>query len=191
MRVPVVLCLCSLFVAPAPALAEEGTRPVTQPVAAEVAIDPVPAGRRLIQLPGIEFPLRLAPACASGQAFDSLSISIADTRKTFSAAEFASAAVLETRLQIPGRQIGPIAVDGFCVTASSAPPATVNITDAFTANVAVRCNSETQQFVSYATLALEIMLVCRLPDETADADHATAADPAGDENQDVSSFTRF
>ena len=191
MKLLVVLGFCCLHAALGQALAEQGAAPVTQSAAAEVTIDPVPAGQRLIRLPGIEFPLRVTPACAAGQEFASLSISIADTRRIFSATDFETEPVLETSLRVPGRQISPIAIDEFCVAAGSSSPTTVSITDAFTAHIAMRCNSESQQLVNYDTLALEILLICRLPDETAAAGLPTATEQPGNEDQDASSMTRF
>ena len=190
MKVPAVLSFCSLLVTPAAVLAEQAPGPVTQPTAAEISIDPSPAGRRLIRLPGAEFPLRLAPVCPSGLEFDSLSISVADTRKNFGAADFGAETVLETSLRIPGRQIGPVAVDKFCAAAADSP-ASMNIADALTAHVATRCSNASEQAVNYDAFALEILLICNSRDEPAEADSASAAEQPAGENQDSPSPTRF
>ena len=176
--------------APAAVPAEQTPGPVTQPVPAEVTIEPLPAGRRLIRLPGTEFPLRLKPICATGLKFDSLSIGIADTRKTFGPDEFGTETVLETSLRIPGRQIGPIAVDEFCLAAAESA-ATMSIIDALTANVSVRCSNESEQAVHYDALALEIRLVCSSQDVPAEPDSVSAAEDPADQDQDASSPTRF
>ena len=191
MKRAAVLSFCVLLLALLPAHAEDGARPVSQAEPAEITVDPVPAGRRLIRLPGVEFPLRLAPACPDDLAFQSLLISIADTRRSFTAADFEAAAEVDARMQIPARQIGPIAVDEFCIADSESSSAAVNISDAFTAHVSVRCGNESRQAVSYDTLALDIRLLCRLPGGITATDSAptAAGDPAGSDAQEASSAT--
>ena len=191
MKRAAVLSFCLLSAALLPALAERGEQPVSQAEPAQITIDPLPAGRRLVQLPGVEFRLRLAPACPDDLAFQSLVVSIADTRQAFDVTDFETAAEIETSLRVPGRQISPIAVDQFCIADSESSLTAVKISDAFTANVSTRCGSESRQAITFDALALEVLLVCRIPGGTAAADSATPAadDPAETEAQDASAAT--
>ena len=185
-----VLFICVLLAAVMPAQAEQGDAPVTQLQPAEVSIDPIQDGRRLIRLPSVEFTLQLTPACAPERAFQSLSISIADTRRTFGAADFSANEFIETRMRVPGRQIGPLAVDDFCVASAEYPTATLTVGDAFTASVSVRCGNEALQSVAYDTLALDVLLVCNVPDDAGQSDAAASTAP-DEEDQESSSSFRF
>ena len=152
---------------------------------AEVTIDRQSAGRRLIALPEIGFPLRLQPDCAPGMMLDSLSISIADTRRTFRAADFSAAAVIETKLRIPRRQVSPLAVDGFCSAgaAESNSATAVKVAGAYSASVSLRCASDAEQSVVYDTVALDVTLHCAATDSVA-ADGASGSDVSAHGSQD-------
>ena len=196
MKRAAVLGFCVLLAMPLPALPEQpelDAQPVSQAEPAQITMDPLPAGRRLIRLPGVEFPLRLAPACPDDLDFQSLLISIADTRRTFSAVDFDAAATIDTRVRVSARQTSPIAVDEFCVADAESTASAVTISDAFTASISMRCGSESQESVIYDTLALEIQLVCRLPGGTTEMESAPTA--AGDSpetpGQEASSSVRF
>lgn len=164
---------------------------------AEATIDRQPAGQRLITLPGIEFPLRVQPDCAPGLTLDSLSISIADTRRTFRAADFDAEPVIETTLRIPRRQAGPLGIDGFCASDTTADegPSTAHVADAYTANVSMRCSNDATQSVVYDTLALDITLRCAAADTDAVADESRTdplpSDKTRDDQDASASMTRF
>ena len=194
MRWPVVLSFCTFFAAAVPAHAEEKWRPVAQHGPAQVTIDRRPAGRRLITLPGIEFTLRIQPDCAPGLILDSLSISIADTRRTFHGTDFTAQSFIETTLHIPRRQVGPLAIDEFCTNDTSADDSrlTAHVADAYTASVSMRCASDTSQSVVYDTLPLDITLQCATANADAANDGSESDARAGDktcENQDASPLT--
>ena len=190
MKAVAVLKFCIVLAALLPARAEHSLSAVTQPAAAEVTIDRLQDGRRLIRLPAVEFPLRVAPACPMGQTFRSLSISVADTHRTFDATDFATDAVIETTMRIPGRQIGPLAVDNFCVDAADKTADSLRIGDAFTATVSIRCDAESQDSVIYDSVPLDLVLVCTLPGNDNSSDAESAAKP-DDDDQDSSSALRF
>ena len=197
MKRPVVLSLCAWVAAVVPAHGELERRPVVQHAPAEATIDRQPAGRRLVTLPGIEFPLRVQPACAPGLTLDSLSISIADTRRTYRAADFDEEAVIETTLRIPRRQAGPLGIDGFCAsdTTMDDGPSTAHVADAYTASVSMRCANDATQSVVYDTLALDITLRCAATESDAAADEsefdALSSDKTLDDQDASSSMTRF
>jgi len=183
MKSLVVLSLYSLLAAAAMVRAEHDALTVVQSEPARVTIEQQPAGRRLLRLPGIEFPLRIAPVCAPGLTIDSLSINIADTRRIFRSADFDDQPAIETTLYVPGRQIGPMAVAKFCIADAPADDrhSGVSVADAYTANVSLRCVSDTQQSVAYETLALQVILLCGVPGSS-----------KADKDQDASSsMTRF
>ena len=162
MKAAAVLSIC-IALALQPARADESAKSVALVKPATVTIEPAQDGRRLIRLPAVEFTLRVAPACGTDQEFQSLSISVADTREVFTAPDFASDAVIETRLRIPGNQIGPLAVEDFCAVTASSANAILHVGAAFTAAISVRCDAGSQQHVAYDSLALDLELKCNLP----------------------------
>lgn len=163
MKDAAVLLICTLLATQSSAQAEQVAPPVIQLEPAKVSIDRLQDGRRLVRLPSIEFELQLTPACGPDQSFHSLSISIADTRRTFGAAEFTANARIETRLRVSGRQIGPLAVDDFCAVSTSPGDAVLRIGAAFTAAISVRCDAGSQQKVTYDSLPLDLELHCNVP----------------------------
>ena len=165
---------------------------------AVVEIKPQPPGRRLIRLPALEFPLTVRPSCIEADVA-SVSISVADTRHSLAAASFADATSFEILLRLPGRQIAPLAVDEFCIAGESqeAHGESKDVADVLTANVALRCTTETGSAISYESLSLDVRLLCAdgRSDDVVD-ERVQANKPAVDataESQDASSSvtTRF
>ena len=134
--------------------------------AASVAVDPQQPGRRLLRLPALEFPLRISPSCPPDLAVDSVSISIADTRQTYSGADFASGAALETLLRLPRNQIGPLAVDSFCIAVDGSVPTARRhlVAAAFSAQASLRCRQDDREEMRYAAISLDVELRCGAED---------------------------
>ena len=153
-----VVLLFIVAALPQPVSADDGIQPSVVAEPARVAIDVLPAGRRLIRLPSLEFRLRIEPRCDPELQIQSVSISVADTHKTYDAADFAETSMLETTLRLPGRQIGPLAVDAFCESPSG--PASTRVAEALSANVSLRCANDSRQAVNYENLALDVLLTC-------------------------------
>lgn len=155
-------------------------RPMVRAEAAVVELDRQPTGRRLLRLPNLDFPLQIEPRCGFGLRIESLSISIADTNKSFAAKDFLEQSTLETSFRLPGRQIGPLAIEQFCTADDESPSnsSTLIIRDALTAHISLRCADDVRQTVVYETLALEIRMVCKNPEReesTAIADQVSSA----------------
>jgi hypothetical protein len=133
----------------------------SEPAAAEIA--PLPVGRRLIALPALEFLFIIEPRCESDMRVESVSISVADTRKTLQIDEINDSLILETRIAIPRRQASPLAVADFCVTTELAnqSPNALLVQDAFTAHLSMRCANEERQSIVYSTEGLDLLLSCK------------------------------
>jgi hypothetical protein len=142
--------------------------------AAEVEISPAPRDRRLIRLPELEFSMRIDATCAGETQAQSISISIADSvaAHDVSAQEVGPTdkVMLETTFKVPGRQIAPIAIQGFCVSGddSDTKARTLQIPAAVAANISLRCTSENSQSVRYDRLPLQIQLICVPADDPMD-----------------------
>jgi hypothetical protein len=139
--------------------------------AAEVTIDPVPQDRRLIRLPELEFAMRIDANCVGETQARSILISIADSVAahdvTAQEGRPPNEIILETTFKVPGRQIAPIAIDGFCVSGddSNSTAQTLLIPAAVAANISLRCTSENSQSVRYDRLPLQIQLICAPADD--------------------------
>ena len=145
---------------------------------ATVEITAQPAGRRLIQLPALEFSLTIEPQCESDMYVESISISVADTRATVTVAE-PDQAVLTTTLTLPRHQAAPLAVVNFCQTAAdqsqsqSQSSQELLVRDAFTAHLSLRCSNDERQSIVYASQALDLVLRCKSADQGPSADSMT------------------
>jgi len=141
---------------------------------ATVEITAQPAGRRLIQLPALEFSLTIEPQCESDMYVESISISVADTRATVTVAE-PDEAVLTTTLTLPRHQAAPLAVVNFCQTAADQSQSSreLLVRDAFTAHLSLRCSNDERQSIVYASQALDLALRCKSVDQGPSADSMT------------------
>ena len=138
---------------------------------AVAALQPLAEGRRLLRLPALEFQFGIDANCGSEQAVASVSISIADTRKTLGGEAFRDNAVVNATVALPARQIAPIAVDGFC-PASQTESSSLLIQGAVTAHLSLRCASADGDSISYTSQSLDVTVVC----DTGASDQGTAAD---------------
>ena len=135
--------------------------------AAIAAIEPVTDDRRLISLPSLQYELTVKPSCAAGMRAEAMSVSIADTQRTYSGDEISQQAIFEISLSIPRQQIGPIPIQRFCRAGQSGEGERVlHIEDAFTAHLSLRCADENARSIVYASQPLDVALECRKQDAT-------------------------
>ena len=138
---------------------------------AVAALQPLAEGRRLLRLPALEFQFGVNASCGPDQAVASVSISIADTRKTLGAEAFRDNAVVNATVALPARQIAPVAVDGFC-PASQTESSSLLIQGAVTAHLSLRCASADGDSIAYTSQSLDVTVVC----DTDSADQGAEAD---------------
>jgi len=126
---------------------------------------------RLVPQQALEFILTIQPQCAPDMRAESISISAADTRRTYLRSDFADKSILEMQLTIPSKQLSPIAVDGFCQAGHKASLTTreLRIEDAFSAHISLRCASEERQSIAYIVQPLALKLQCAAPDEVSES----------------------
>ncbi len=134
-------------------------------IIATAATAHVPAGtsgRRTLRLPGLDFRFQFRIACPGTAGPQSLSMTIADTHRNFGADELAAETnVAHAHVRIPGNQIAPVAVDGFC--ASDAPSAnvqTLTLPSLLSASASLRCGDDENSSIRYASVPLDVVLVC-------------------------------
>ena len=134
-----------------------------------VDIKPLADDRRLISLPALEFALTIEPQCATGMQAESISISIADTQKTYGAVAIDGRSIVEVSLTIPHGQIGPLAAAAFCRTGSDEiAPRILLVQDAFTAQLSLRCVGDEKRSIVYVSQPLDVKLQCHNADDDSD-----------------------
>jgi len=126
---------------------------------AVVAIPLQAHGRNLLHLPELEFLISISAHCADGGQPDSISIAVADTRKTIRGPDLLAAAPIQTSLRIAARQIAPLALQEFCVEGGPAEESRL-LTSALTAQVSLRCIRGEQQSIVFDAAPLDVELSC-------------------------------
>ena len=117
---------------------------------------------RPIQLPSLTFAVRIEASCPAALDTKSISISIADTRINMQPGDIG---LIERTIRVPAKQLGPIAVDDFCNAADDANSGQqLQLRDALSAQLSLRCSNENQESMTYATIALEVALQCDVPE---------------------------
>lgn len=193
MRGQLVLLTTPMLVVALVAAADNNTRPIIHAKPALVEIGLQAPGRNLITLPSLEFPLLIEPGCEDVANVAYVSISVADTRETFAAADFIEKPSLEVMLQLPQGQMSPLAIDQFCTDEShTGSEHRMHIEDAFTAHVSLRCSGEGGQSVIYETLPLDVTVRCVIagPETSDDVADDRPKDPSKDQESSFS-LSRF
>lgn len=117
------------------------------------------AGKDLVLLPDIEFRLSLSPDCANGGRPESLSIAIADTRKTLDSEELQASETVDLVMRVSAAQLAPLALAGFCVDPGSEGES-VLIASALSAQASLRCSREEDQSIVFTAAPLDIRIDC-------------------------------
>ena len=136
-------------------------------VEADPAVAAIPRlldGRQLIRLPELVFPLRIDAHCGRGGEVQTVSISVADTRKTIAGDELSTRGPLHTSVTVSPRQIAPLALQQFC-DADAAKGQTLLLATALTAQVSLRCTRDDEQSILFDARPLDIRLVCEAGDD--------------------------
>jgi hypothetical protein len=117
---------------------------------------------RPIQLPSLTFAVRIEASCPATLETKSISISIADTRINVQPDD---TGVIERSIRVPKKQLGPIAVNDFCIAGEDASSAQeLNLRDALSAQLSLHCSDDNRDSISYETVALQVTLQCDVPE---------------------------
>lgn len=129
-----------------------------------------------IALPSLTYAMTLTTYCDENWQPASVSISIADSRRSFNAEQLEVAAVLEVELQVPSNQIAPLPIEQFCIEDDQEvlqpaiadddrqPVGThdnkITIPAALSAQASLLCATESEQSITYVTKPLDVTLEC-------------------------------
>jgi hypothetical protein len=135
------------------------------------------AGNEYIALPALEFKLTIDAACPAGASVESLSISVADTRRTLNGKTIDGA--VETTLSLPRRQSARLRIEDFC-RQDDEPQASESllVADVFTARLSLRCAVDEKHSIVYSTLPLDVKLECAAETKPDDGQDDSSSDPA-------------
>jgi len=139
-------------------------------------------GRNFMRLPSLTYELDIAKKCGGDLEPTVLSLSVADTRRTFKADDFEEGENLAIRFAVPAAQIGPIAVESFCARADApdnedeveveqgtGEAESMTVPAVLSLQASLLCASETESRITYASASLDVTLACSGPETDASA----------------------
>ena len=158
------------------AAAASGDEPALQIAATTPVVELAPRARgRFVRLPSLDFEFNIRPDYPFDLQPESVTLSIADTRKSIGASQIAAQELASITLQVPAKQVAPIAAADFCrldtddsATASDAGTE-ITIPAALTAHASLRCSGGVDPLITYVTHALDVRIRCA-PKETETAE---------------------
>jgi len=113
------------------------------------------------RLPTLELSLRASFSCPADTTADSLTVTVSDTHRRYSAEEIANSTSLEASLRVPADQFAPISAPDFCINGTPIDEHGLLLPGVATAQVSLRCHSETESSsVHFASIALPLRLYC-------------------------------
>ena len=140
---------------------------VIRPSVATVTIAPAGSGRRPLRLPSLTFSFEMSHECAPDYLPASLSLAVADSRRSLGRAALAEANGRATlAMEVPASQLPPLIISDFCAAdeAANGPELGERVwTGALSALASLRCESETESQTTYAVSPLDISVVCEVP----------------------------
>jgi hypothetical protein len=152
------------------------------PQAASVVVGPQPSERHFFELPSLDYVFRIEARCHSDWKPESLLLNVADSRVTRAGAELQDNAIQQLELEIPAKQLAPIAMRDFCVIDPAAqgsvaeaemrdwnrnaPPRPHHMTigAALSVHASLRCSLGDEQRTVYVSEPLDVTLACALPE---------------------------
>ena len=127
-----------------------------------------------MRLPTLEYKFEIRAHCSDSRSPASLSLNVADTRKSLAAGQIISDGPTEIRLRIPASQIAPLVIEDFCVVQpggngdrNSVAHPQIAIPAVLSAQVSLLCEGDEDQAITYVSRALDVSLRC---DQVTDSD---------------------
>ena len=154
-----------VFIATGPAVARDSlTVAANSPT---VTIAPRNPGRSFLRLPALEYEFEIYANCADNRSPESLSLNVADTRRSLVAGQIIGDGPTEFSLNVPASQIAPIVVEDFCVLQDGQNDEDVvdlsthvTIPAALSAQASLLCKADEDRVMTYVSRTLDVSLVC-------------------------------
>jgi hypothetical protein len=133
-----------------------------------VNVMPRNPGRGPLSLPDLEYRFNIRASCRNDTTPASLSLAVADTRRSFNSEQIASGELDDVRLTVPAAQIAPVVIADFCVAehvdidviGQRNAGSLLAMRAALSAQASLMCAGENSQTITYASEALNLVLVC-------------------------------
>ena len=132
-----------------------------EPAVAEIDV----SDTREKNMPTLTFPFRLDAACAGPFDAATLSLNVADVRKSWTASQ--DGITVEESLVVPAKQTSPVMAD-FCISGDYG--VTQLVRSVFTAQISLTCLAENSRSIKYQSMPLDVELACLQPPEELSAD---------------------
>ncbi|MDH4046865.1 MAG: hypothetical protein OEW68_18135 [Gammaproteobacteria bacterium] len=132
------------------------------------SVSPRNRERSPLNLPDLEFRFTIEAYCDQALVPASLSLAVADTRRSFHAGQIDSGEMQSVPLRVPAKQIAPVVIENFCVASGAdestdslqASKSTITIRSALSAHASFLCQGDSDHSMTYASTSLDIVLVC-------------------------------
>ena len=115
----------------------------------------------LVNLPALEFGLRAAFKCTGEPV--SVTLSVADTHETLRGKDLTNRRAVEVTLKVPPGQLALAASSRFCVADAPETDDELLVPGLATAHASLRCASDEGDSVFFASVPLQVRLVCERP----------------------------
>ena len=122
-----------------------------------------------MRLPSLPYSFEIKTLCESGLNPTLLSLSVADTRRSLQAEELADAQTASLAFTIPAAQIGPIALNQFCVQTQEHAEL-LTLPSVLSVQASLLCASDTKRRMIYASAPLAVSLECVAPSKESPED---------------------
>lgn len=132
-----------------------------------VTISPVGEGRQPVLLPAISVTISATAVCDPGWTPRKLSLGVADIRKTAIVPKQPESTEVVFEVEIPQEQLAPVVIENFCLASDqgrAAEPAQLRLAGYMSAQAALRCATEAEEKVSYASRVFDVLLNCASQD---------------------------
>lgn len=166
--------LITVFLATAtmPLRADDGDSLSVVANAPMVSVAPRDPGRNFMRLPALEYMFEIRANCADGRLPKSVSLNVADSRKSLAADQIVIDGPTALSLKIPASQIAPLVVANFCVAPAAQDAdvqAQVSISSALSVQASLLCEGEDDKAMTYISRPLDVSLVCERKTEEQDS----------------------
>lgn len=126
--------------------------------AAEALVTPRAPDLKLVNLPTLDFRLRASLSCSHNA--ESLTLSVVDTVTTLDRDDLNEQTAAEALLRVPAQQVALAASSHFCLVGDPASADELTVAGLVTAHASLRCADEGRSSAHFASVPLEVRLVC-------------------------------
>ena len=139
-----------------------------------VWVEPRRPGRFGLRLPSLTYVLTLSSSCDEDWRPASVSVNIADSRRSFDAEQLSTSDELSLELRVPANQIAPLRIETFCIedqpagASASYEEDEIKVSAALSVQASLLCASGGEEAITYVSKPLDVILRCGATQPDAD-----------------------